>query len=143
MERHPERLTNGVVRKNGEATPFNAGDAVAATVDLCRGMGIPVAPSIKARLGKGAKGLLECGFDPQIVCTSMVLAIEMGWFGSVESIAQELVVARAGRRRSKDEYQRALAETSAKLAHSESAVWQTMRDEMARRAEKEAIHEGA
>lgn len=136
MEKHPERLGEGVVRKSGEITPFNAGDAVAATVDVCREMGIPVAPSIKARLGKGAKGLLESGFDPKIVCAAMVIAIRTGWFGSVESIAQEMVVATAGGRMARSEYQRALAETSTKLAHSESRVWQTMREEMARRAER-------
>lgn len=133
MERHPEKLNEGVVRKNGQVTPWNAGDAVAATVDACREMGIPVAPSIRARLGKGAKALLEAGFDPAIVVAASVLAIETGWFGSVESIAQELVVASTGQRRSRNEYQRALAEVSSQLANSESVVWQTMREEMARR----------
>lgn len=140
MERHPERLTDGVVRANGTVTPWNAGDAVAATVDACRAMGIPVAPSIKARLGKAAKSLLECGFDPQTVVAASVLAIETGWFGSVESIAQELVVAAAGQRRSRNEYQRALSEVNAHLATSDSVVWQTMREEIARREEQS--HEG-
>lgn len=139
MERHPERLTEGVVRRTGEVTPWNAGDAVAATVEVCRSMGIPLAPSIRARLGRGAKALLQADFDPTIVVAAMVTAVQTCWFGSVESIAQELVVAQSGNRRSPDEYRRALDETSHLMARGESPVWQTMRAEMARRA---AITEG-
>lgn len=135
MERHPEKLNEGVIRKNGEATPWNAGDAVAATVDVCKAMGIPVAPSIKARLGKAAKGLLGAGFDPRTVVAAMVTAIQTGWHGSAESIAQEMVVASAGHRRTRHDFQQALAETSARIEQGESLVWQTMRAEMARREE--------
>ena len=135
MERHPEKISEGVIRKNGKTTPWNAGDAVAAVVEACERKGIPVAPSVKARLGKAAKGLLDSGFNPDTVVTSGVLAVETGMFGSVETIAQELVVAAAGHRLSRNEYRRALGEVNALLAHSESVVWQTMRAEMARREE--------
>lgn len=136
MEKHPERLSEGVVRGGGEITPWNAGDAVGAAVDVCRELNIPLAPSIKARLGRGAKALLSAGFEPQIVVAAMVAAVQTGWFGSVETIAQELVVAQSGNRRSPEEYRRALAETSRLLARSESQVWQTLRDEVTRQAEE-------
>ena len=134
MEKHPARVEDGIVRKSGEITPFNAGDAVAATVDVCREMGIPVAPSIKARLGKGAKALLDADFGPDVVVASCVHAIKTGWFGSVESIAQEMVVALSGERVGRDEHKRILAELSHQMDQRESRVWQIMRDEMARRA---------
>lgn len=135
MEKHPDVIEAGVARASGEVTPFNAGDAIAATVDVCREMGIPVAPQIKARLGKGSKGLLEAGFEPKVVVASCVHAIKTGWFGSVETIAQEMVVALAGERVGREEHKRILSQLSHQIARSESPVWQTMRAEMARRAE--------
>ena len=139
MERHPDVIPQGIERASGEVTPFNAGDAVGATVDVCRDMGIPVAPSIKARLGKGAKELLGAGFDPQVVTTAMVVAIRTGWFGSVESIAQEIVVAQSGNRMARSEFQQVMAATSTRLSKADSPIWQTMREEMARRAEPKEI----
>lgn len=136
MEQHPDVIHDGIVRKSGEVTPFNAGDAVAATVDVCKALGFPVAPQIKARVGKGAKALLEADFSPRIVVASCVHAIKTGWFGSVESIAQEMVVALSGERVGRDEHKRILAELSHQMDRRDSLVWQTMREEMARRAEK-------
>jgi hypothetical protein len=94
MEKHPEKITQGVERRDGSVTPFNAGDAIAAVVDVCREKRIPLAPSIRARLGKGAKALIEADFPPEIVVSACVVAVRTGWFGSVESIAQEIVVAK-------------------------------------------------
>lgn len=142
MERHPDVIPNGIVRKSGEVTPFNAGDAIAATVELCREIGIPVAPQVKARLGKASKGLVDAGFPPTVVVSACVVAIKTGWFGSVESIAQEMVVAQAGERMARSEYQRALAETHHQVSRSESPVWQMMREEMARRANRKESDEG-
>jgi hypothetical protein len=137
MENHPEKLSEGVMRRNGETTPWNAGDAVAATVDFCRIRGIPLAPSIRARLGKAAKALLESDFPPQVVVASCVVAIRTGWFGSVESIAQEMVVAQAGERWTRQSYQRAMHETSREMERSESGVGKALREQSKRRAEKE------
>lgn len=141
MERHPERLSEGVQRKDGKVTPWNAGDAVGAVVDVCREMGIPVAPSIKARLGKGAKGLLECDFQPPIVIAAMVAAIRTGWFGSVETIAQEMAVATAGGRISRADYQAALTTTSSMIEKSESSVWQALRADMEAREQRRQSNE--
>ena len=139
MEQHPEVIQQGIERASGERTPFNAGDAVGAAVDVCTDLGFPVAPSVKARIGKGAKALIGAGFDPQIVTSAMVIAIRTGWFGSVETIAQEMVVAQAGSRIGRSEYQQVLAATSTRISKAESPVWQTMREEMARRAEPKEI----
>lgn len=140
MEKHPEQLAlQGLQRASGDATPFNAGDAIACTIDVCREMGFPVAPSIKARLGKGSKGLIEAGFTPDVVVAACVVAIRTGWFGSVETIAQEMVVASQGGRMARSEYQRALAETSTKISKADSPVWQAMRSEMARLGERKEI----
>jgi hypothetical protein len=139
MEQHPDVLPNGIVRKSGEVTAFNAGDVIAATVDLCREMGVPLAPQVKARLGKGSKGLIEAGFPPNIVVSACVVAIRTGWFGSVETIAQEMVVAAAGSRIGRAEYQQVLAATATRISKADSPVWQTMREEMARRAEPKEI----
>src|SRR5262249_34334600 len=136
MEKHPEVLSEGVQRMSGAVTPFNAGDAVAATVDVRRELGIPVAPQIKARLGRGSKALIESGFPPNIVDAACVTAIRTGWVGSVETIAQEMAVATAGGRMARSEYQAVLAETSHKIEKNQSRVWQTMREEMSRRAER-------
>lgn len=143
MEQHPDVIPNGIVRKSGQVTPFNAGDAVGAAVDVCTDMGFPVAPSVKARIGKGAKALLEVGFAPDIVTSAMVIAIRTGWFGSVETIAQEMVVAQTGSRIGRAEYQQVLAATSARLSKAESPVWQTMREEMTRRADRKESDEGS
>ena len=135
MERHPEKLNEGVIRKNGEATPWNAGDAVAATVDVCKAMGIPVAPSIKARLGKAAKGLLGAGFDPRTVVAAMVVTAIHGVAPVLESIAQEMVVAAAGHRRTRHDFQQALAEHARPDRARRESGLATMRAEMARREE--------
>lgn len=139
MEEHPELFDSGsfeVVRRNGPPTAWGASEAVACTVDRCRDVGIPVAPQIKARLGKAAKGLIESGFAPDVVVSACVVAIKTGWFGSAESIAQEMVVAMAGERMGRGEYQRAIAETHHRMKRDESQVWQIMREEMTRRADR-------
>ena len=74
-------------------------------------------------------------FSPRIVVASCVHAIRTGWFGSVETIAQEMVVALSGERMGRAEHQRILAALSHEMDKRDSHVWQTMREEMARRAE--------
>lgn len=136
VEKHPEKITDqGVVRANGAVTPFNAGDAVAAAVNVCQADGIPLAPSIRARMGKGAKALLESNFPPAVVVSACVVAIRTGWFGSVESIGQEIAVAKAGKRIRRDQYQQALDQTAFHMATSDSAVWAAVR-------QGNALHEG-
>lgn len=136
MEKHPEKIGNeGVVRRSGEVTPFNAGDAIAAVNDIFRMQGIPLAPSVRARLGKGSKALIEAEFPPRIVVAACVVAIQTGWFGSVETIAQEMMVASMGGKKSRKDFQQALEETSRRIETSDSHVWKLMREDAERRAE--------
>ncbi len=93
MEQHPEKLSQGVVRRSGEVTPFNAGDAVAAVVDAYGG---PIPRSGKPRLGKAAKELLEDGFAPPIVCAAMLRALYRARFDLVDQFALELQNASKG-----------------------------------------------
>jgi hypothetical protein len=117
----------GVVRKGGALTSFNAGDAVAASVDVC---GFPLAPSVRARLGKAGKALLEADFPPDIVVAAMVAAVRTSMFGSTETIAQELLVAREGKRVTRDRYRASLDDVSHETETRDSVVWQTLRRAM-------------
>jgi hypothetical protein len=126
MERHPERI-DGVVRADGSVTPLNAGDVVAAAVDVCRDTGIPLAPQVKARLGRSAKALLEAEFPPTTVVSACVVAIRTGWYGSVETIAQEMVVAQAGQRITREDFRRALDQTSHKIRTADTPIWEALR----------------
>ncbi len=93
MEKHPEVITNGVVRASGEVTPFNAGDAIAAVVDM---YGLPIPREFKARLGKAAKELLEDGFEPNLVCAAMLWAVKLARPHLVPSLALEMQSAQHG-----------------------------------------------
>lgn len=136
VERHPEKIANGVQRANGSVTPFNAADAVAAAVDVSRDKGYPLAPAIRARLGKGAKALLSADFPPAVVVSACVIAIRTGWFGSVESIGQEILVAKAGDRINRQQFQQALDQTTHQINTADSPVWQAMREDALRRAKE-------
>jgi len=94
MEQHPEKIAaTGVVRQNGSVTPFNAGDAIAAVVDM---YGMPIPRSLKARMGKDAKELLEDGFDPNTVCAAMLWAVKLARPHLVPSLALEMQSAQHG-----------------------------------------------
>lgn len=94
MEKHPEKSTKtGVTRADGSITPFNAGDAVAAVVDM---YGLPIPRSFKARIGKSAKELLEDGFEPNVVCAAMLWAIKLARPHLVENLALEMQSAQHG-----------------------------------------------
>lgn len=82
-----------IVRAGGEETPFNAGDAVAAAIEV---YGMPIPGQIKARLGKGAKELLKDGFEPETVVAAVVAAIRMARPHLVASFGLEIQTAKAG-----------------------------------------------
>jgi len=127
MEKYPERLNNGMVRANGEITPFNAGDAIAALSAYCDAEGIILAPKTKARVGKSAKALLQAGFPPGIVVRACARAVETNWIGSVEDIAQEMQVLSVGKRMSRAQYRESLDEISHYIDTADSLVWQIIR----------------
>ena len=133
MEQHPDKLSQGIVRAGGQPTPFNAGDAVGMTVDTCRELGFPIAPQVRARIGKAAKALLESEFTPDVVVAACVQAVRNGWFGSVETIAQEMVVAMSGAGTSRAEYRIVLAEVSQRMKTEQSRVWELARSENERK----------
>ncbi len=93
MEQHPEVITNGVQRASGEVTAFNAGDALAAVIDM---YGLPIPREFKARLGKAAKELLEDGFEPNLVCAAMLWAVKLARPHLVPSLALEMQSAQHG-----------------------------------------------
>lgn len=96
MERHPDRIGDGVVRANGSVTPLNAGDAVAIVIDWFRAKGIPVTRQSKGMVARQAKTLLEDGFDFDTVVMSAILAIRRGGPHLMHFIASDLVAAKAG-----------------------------------------------
>jgi len=106
MEQHPEVIKDGVARKDGTTTPFNAGDALAAVLDM---YAQPVPRQHVARLGKAAKELLEDGFDPQTTCQAMLLALLRARVDLTTTIALEIQNAHGGRHLSWTAYQNELA----------------------------------
>jgi len=77
---------------------------VSATIDTMKLHGIPVTSRVKGMLGVQAKELLEDGFDADVILTASVLAIRRGAPGHMHHIAQDLVVARAGQRLGRRDY---------------------------------------
>lgn len=97
-----------VERKGGRLTPANAGDVVATVVDIFAEQGIPVAGRFRGMLGRAAKDLLDSGFDYQTVIVASVMAVKRGVPQHATFIAQDLVMARAGQRMTRKEYERAI-----------------------------------
>ena len=108
MEEHPEILNDGIVRKSGELTPYNAGDVIATIVEIFREQGIPLAGRFRGMMGRHAKDLLESGFDYSTVVVAGVMACKRGVPQHMTFIAQDLVMARAGAKMSRREYERAI-----------------------------------
>lgn len=103
-----EERRDEVVRKNGEVTPVNAGDVVATVVDIFAEQNIPLAGSFRGMIGRHAKDLLSSGFDFSTVVVASVTACKRGTPQHIPFIAQDLVMARAGQRMSRREYERAI-----------------------------------
>jgi len=109
MERHPEKIAvDGITRKDGSVTPFNAADAVAAVCDAAAEHGIHIPPTLRARAGKTAKQLLEDGFSAPQVVTAMVIAIRRGRVDLIEQVALDVQAAGAGWSMSPKQYYREL-----------------------------------
>jgi DNA-binding Lrp family transcriptional regulator len=105
MESNPAPMGQlRLVRASGEETAFNAGDAIAATVDV---VGV-VAPQFKARIGKDAKLLLDAGWQPDTVVAACVMAVRMGRPHLVQTFAQEIQNAKSGLVVDWPEYRRAI-----------------------------------
>lgn len=97
-----------VVRKSGATTPANAGDVIATVIDIFSELGIPLSGRYRGMLGRHSKDLLESGFDFQTVVVAAVMACKRGVPQHLTFIAQDLVMARAGQRMTRKEYERAI-----------------------------------
>lgn len=94
MEQHPEVITEqGIVRKSGEVTPFNAGDAMARVMEVYND---PIPRRDRPRLGKAAKELLEDGFAPDVVCLALLRALYRSRIDLCERFAMEVQNAAKG-----------------------------------------------
>lgn len=110
-----------IPRASGELTPFNARDALGTAIVY---YGLPLPRSFKARLGKGAKELLEDGFPPNTVIAALVLCCEAGRPHLASSFAVDLTNAQAGQLWDWQKYRARLAELNhqAKLANDPEAA---------------------
>lgn len=107
MERHPEKLSEGIVRRkrseqlslvpddeNPYITPFNAGDAMARVMQE---YGDPVPRRLRARLARAAKELLEDGYSETITCVALMRCLYRARVDLAEQYALELQNAAGGR----------------------------------------------
>lgn len=108
MEEHPDVIEEGILRASGKMTPANAGDVIAAVTDLFAEKKIPIASRHKGIIGKQAKELLDDGFDFGTVTVAAVMALRRSEPQNLHFIASDLVMARAGERMTRREYERAL-----------------------------------
>lgn len=97
-----------IERKNGDTTPANAGDVVGTVVDIFTDLNIPLSGQYRGMIGRHAKDLLNSGFDYQTVVVACVMACKRGTPQHTTFIAQDLVMARAGQKMSRREYERAI-----------------------------------
>jgi hypothetical protein len=128
MEKHPELLDEGLVRRNGTVTPFNAADVLAAVVEE---YDAPLLPRQKARLGKAAKELLEAGFDPQVVGRAMFQSLLRARIDLVPNIALEIQNARGGRHKSYQAWQEELRSAN-RQAQPEDTIRRALREAFTR-----------
>jgi hypothetical protein len=109
MEEHPEIPDNeGLVRANGSITPWNAADILAAVIDVFTENNVPITSRAKGMIGRQAKELLEDGFDHSTIVVAAVTVLRRGDPHNLHFVAQDLVMARAGRRMTRREYYQAL-----------------------------------
>lgn len=119
---HPDRLpAGGIVRKSGAMTPFNAADAVAATVDLCRERQIMLPTTFRARLGKAAKACLEGGASPEMTVAALFVAVRRARPDLVENILVEMQAAAQGEWLGYREFQQILRSSSELVKAQRSA----------------------
>lgn len=92
-----------------------AQDIVGTMVSSMKERGVPVTSRARAIIGKQAKELLADGFEPETVYAASVIALRRGEPHVVHYIAQDMVLARAGQRVTRAEYNRELQNATAAL----------------------------
>ena len=102
---HDDRLPFG---KELEPIQGTAADVIRNMVDVFQAKGIPVASRHKGMIGRQAKELLADGFDVGTVTVAAVIALKRSEPQNLHFIANDLVMARAGEKMTRREYERAL-----------------------------------
>lgn len=85
-----------------------ARDVVAAVVDTFQAKGVPIASRHKGMIARQAKELLSDGFEFETVTVAAVIALRRAEPQNLHFIAADLVMARAGEKMTRREYERAL-----------------------------------
>lgn len=93
-----------------EQRPHTAQDVVGTVVDTFRECGIPLAGRFRGIIGRHAKDLLDSEFDFETVVIASVIACRRGQPQNLTFIATDLVMARAGQRMTRREYEQALSD---------------------------------
>jgi hypothetical protein len=88
--------------------PVTASTILSAAIDTLAVYEIPVTSRAKGMLARQAKELLQDGFPAEVILTASVLSIQRGAPGHMHYIAQDIVVARAGKRITRSRYEREL-----------------------------------
>lgn len=97
-------------RGDTELAPIEgtAATVIANVMDVFAAKNIPVASRHKGIIGKQAKELLADGFDVSTLTVAAVTALRRGEPQNLHFIANDLVMAKAGQRMTRREYERAL-----------------------------------
>lgn len=98
-----------------EPRPIRANDVMAAFIDIMRLDGIPVIPRARGMIAKASKELLEADFNADVVLTAAVVSLQRGEPHLMDMIAQDIVVAQAGKRMTREGYREVLNRASAAL----------------------------
>lgn len=86
----------------------NAGTVIKNVIDLFSAHGVPISSRHKGMLARQSKELITDGFDAGTVTVAAVIALKRGEPQNLHFIAADLVMARAGQRMTRREYERAL-----------------------------------
>jgi hypothetical protein len=93
---------------NIEPRPKTAQDVLITVCDTFAEKQIPLSSRHKGMIARQAKELLDDGFDYETVVIASVIALRRAQPQSLHFIASDLVMARAGERMTRVEYERAL-----------------------------------
>jgi hypothetical protein len=92
-----------------ETTEVTAQDVVAQVVDTCGRTGLLLPGSWRGIIGRHAKGLLADGFPPDMVTGACYMAVLRGRPEIAQHIAGDIMLAHAGQKMSRTEYESKLA----------------------------------
>jgi hypothetical protein len=84
---------------------FTAQIVVSTLTDTMAANGVPVTSRTKGMIARQAKELLDDGFEVELVLVAAVISVRRGVPAHMHFIAQDLAVARAGQRISRQGYE--------------------------------------